>query len=547
VQRLLKWVVLGLSLCAVASAGLITQSGPRYTPSSSSSSSSSSGGGDPDLFPSYNTLTLQIPRQTGTAGIGGASGLETTFRPYRTYPGLEYTIPVTWWGGAYPIISCVLSNAPAGMVCEQYTMASGQLGWQIRWPNPQADALDIGITITDKLLATSSGEWDVDVTTVDMFFVDSVNDGFGDDGTITAPFDTLEQARQNTTAYSFLYFRAGTYTVVESSGTNTGDDQMEWTTSTRATNWIGYPGETVTIDHGGGAYAPMIRFNETGAESAVWLQNLNFINGDEFGIYLDQAHQYGSVLWKLTFDTYGPASPGGQTNQAVVTTQHLSTFPAYGFTLLSVEMESLDTHCAFKCYDMAYDHVVGNYVHNTTNRTDSGLFAFKGNCPKQYVMANKFESIDAGAFGGDWATADVIDGEVGGEFGYNLILDGYNTGVGATNAGVLIRDGPGNRQESWWYRNTFVGNILVENYVSTDGAMIWHRNVLINEDGANTPLNWFFDYLGSTSLVDKFTLTENLTNASTSGILDANGLTTGATRTSNGPGSGDDVGHEIEP
>jgi hypothetical protein len=522
-----------------SNATMVMQGGSRYA-------IPESGGGDADLNPSYNTLTLQIPRRTGTAGIGGSSGLETTFRPFRTYPGIEYTIPVTWWGGSYPIVGCTLTNAPAGMVCEQYTMADGTQGWQIRWPNPTTDANDIGIEIEDTLGATDTGEWDIDVTTTDMFFVDSVNDGSGDTGTLAAPFDTLEQARQNTTGYSFLYFRAGTYTVVESSGTDTGNDQMEWTTSTRATNWIGYPGETVTIDHGGGTYAPMIRFNETGAEAAAWLQNLNFIGGDEFGVYLDQAHQYGSVLWKLTFDNYGPASPGGETNQAIVTTQHVSVFPIYGFTVVSVEMSDLDTHCALKFYDTSHSHIVGNYVHDTTNRTDSGLFALKGNVPHMYMMSNKFENVDAAPIGGDWATDFPGSGDVGGEFGYNVFLDGYDTTVGATNAVVMLRDGPGPRQQSYFYRNTFVGNILMESYVSTDGAVLFHRNVMINGDGANTPVNWLFDYNGSTALDDKTTLTENITNASSSGILDANGLLTGASRTASGPGSGDDTGHELQ-
>jgi hypothetical protein len=505
------------------------------------------GPGDEDINPSYNTLTLQIPRQVGAAGIGGSSGLESTFRPFRAYPGIPYTCPVTWWGGSFPIADVDLTNAPAGMVAEQYTMASGEQGWQIRWPNPTSTASNIGITITDSLGATATGEWDIEVTTTGFFFLDSVNGNNANAGTLAAPWQTLAHARTNTTGYSFLYFRTGTYTIVETSGTNTGDDQMEWTTSTSATNWIGYPGETATITHGGGAYAPMLRFNETGAEAAVWIENLHFEDGDEFGIYLDQAHQFGSVIWKCTFDTYGPApniGGGTQTNQAVITTQHVSVFPTYGFTVLSCEFMNLDTHCALKFYDSSHTHVVGNYCHDTTDRTDSGLFAFKGNVPYIYCMANKFQNVDAACIGGDWA-AGFAGGEVGGEFGYNNLFDGYNTGVGATNCAVMIRAFGSARQPSWFYRNTIQGNFLAENYVAQDGAVILHRNVMINPDGARTPVNWIFEYNGSTALADKFTLTDNLTNASAAGILDANGLLTGASRTSYGPGTGDDRGHEL--
>jgi hypothetical protein len=534
---LLCGIIAAIGTAVVGHASLVGLSGSR---GASSSPGGGGGGGDADLFPSYNTLTLMVPRDVGAAGIGPTDGLEATNRVFYAYPALEYDIPVTWWGGSYPIVRCTLSNAPAGMVCEQYTMRSGALGWRVRWPSPDTTATNIGIEIEDKLGATDSSEWDITVGTSGWFFADSVNDGAGDTGTISAPFDSLEQARLNTTISSRLYLRAGTYPVTTTDNAGAVFARQLWETNARSSVFLAYPGETVTIDHGGGAWAPMIYFGETGTESSVWFQGMRFYNGDNFAVYLDQAHNYGSMFYDVEFDTFGPAV--GVDNQAMITTQHVSTCCTVGFAAVSSEFHNLDSHCAIKFYDTQYAHVVGNYFHDTVSNNDTGLVALKGLSPDFYGVANLFEDIGAAAFGGNFATdASLI--LVGGEFGYNDIRDGASLDTGLTNTGILIRE-LGDRDPIWIYRNTIQGQIAGEDYDSGDANVVVHRNLMITPDCEQTPVPGIFDY-GVWTAPEKWTLTENLCNASASGILDANALTTGATRTSNGPGSGDDVGHEL--
>jgi len=190
-------------------------------------------------------ITNIKPAGTGTPPI------PSTNRIFRAYPGIEYNIRAAVIGGVYPY-SYKLNNAPQGMTIKPST-------GEIIWPNPQADSGTITLTVTDAETTTVTTTWSIQVTTNGFLFVNASYAGT-ETGTITQPFSSIASLLQKTSAANttdITYFRGGNYTLIQFGSTYSkpGDVTGKYGTNLKSSSytWIGYPGESVTIN-GDGRY-----------------------------------------------------------------------------------------------------------------------------------------------------------------------------------------------------------------------------------------------------------------------------------------------------
>ena len=181
-------------------------------------------------------LEIVFPISAGT----GSPAIPSTHPIFRAYPGISYNIRPHVQGGAYPY-SFSLSNAPSGMTINEST-------GEINWVNPQANASNIVLTVTDSEAASTQSQWSITVSTSGFLFVNSSYSGT-ETGSITQPFSSVQNMLSNTSAANvndIVYFRGGSYTAPVFNYSYYLN--MGLNLANRPSSWIGYPGETVNID-----------------------------------------------------------------------------------------------------------------------------------------------------------------------------------------------------------------------------------------------------------------------------------------------------------
>ena len=207
------------------------------------------------LFP----LEITNIKQAGT----GNPAIPSTNRIFRAHPGVEYNIKVGAVGGVYPYIYA-LNNAPSGMSINATTGV-------LVWDNPQSDAPDIVVTVTDTEATSVNATWSIDVTTDGFVFVDASHTG-AETGAISAPYSSLgamlTATFDNGSSDKIVYFRGGEYPLVEHHNTSAGGLNLE----KNPTKWIGYPGEDVIfqggnatrviLQNGANCYMDSLRFDD---------------------------------------------------------------------------------------------------------------------------------------------------------------------------------------------------------------------------------------------------------------------------------------------
>jgi uncharacterized repeat protein (TIGR02543 family) len=211
---------------------------------------------------SLNPLEIGFPREAGT----GSPAIPATHPVFRAYPGVTYTVRPAIYGGAYPY-TFSLANQPEGMVIDSATGL-------ITWPDPQASTGPITLTVTDADGTQAQSTWSVSVSTTGFVFVDAAYSGV-ETGSISQPYSSIAAMLNAATSITdIVYFRAGTHTLPVR-GT-----QLYWVgqgckLTFKPTAWIGYPGETVTID--------MAQHYIEGA-SSVYFSSLSFINIPDWAV-----------------------------------------------------------------------------------------------------------------------------------------------------------------------------------------------------------------------------------------------------------------------
>lgn len=492
------------------------------------------GGGSNTVEPAYTTLALISPRGTGTGGIGPGTGLNTNNRIYFAYPSLEYSIPVAAVGGSWPY-TVTLSNAPSGMVAEQYTAASGALLWRIRWPNPTTTASNITVRVTDSLGTYVEGTWSITVGTSGWYFVDAVSGNDANAGTLAAPLQTLNGLYNTAGANTFAYFKTGTYVTVATTGSG-GFLAMTFNSNVRCVNWMAYPGESPVINiqyAGGGVDVPCVQFNQASGSEPNWVSGFEVKNGKDKAFLIGQYSAYPFTFWDNWIHDCGPGVDGN--NSAMISIRDFNPDLRYGSMVISNEMNALTgSNCGVKIYSVSNMLFEGNLVYDITATQTEGFIAMKSSATAITVRSNKsILSVGQPLIGGNM-NIYASGQEAGGEICYNN-MKGGGTIDGISNVTLhfdkFSTSTP--RDPFYVYRNTLDnGRVDILNAEANDGGWTFRHNVLINVDGSNSPWPYLNSTIaGGTLDSSKVVEQDNLGGVTADAIIDSNGLLTGSYRT----------------
>ena len=454
----------------------------------------------------YETMQMVSPRATGAAG----SGWHASNRIYRAYSGIPYVIPTTVIGGHPPYRSFSLSGAPSGMTIDSgpcTTIGPTCTAGTITWSSPSAACstctagvtAPITVTVTDQDGTQVTGTWSITISTAgpgtDGFcFLDATsgNDTTGS-GTLASPWQTLNKAKANCGVQSIIYFRAGTYvtTGISGAGVGSGSDygnKVSWNTGTTGVIWIGYPGETVTIDF---AYTgtPMVEYFELSGAN-IWIENIGLYRVGNMALNINtRSSNYGATLYKVRGESLLDGINGNNSAYAMWTDcvgcqSYFDRVIGSTFTHMRGSTRVSPSTCAIKFYATIYS-VVESSTFDDSDVTNEAVIAYKksdshftNRYNKINITTNSYQGI-----GGNFNSASAPESS-GGEIYHNLMT---STGGGAidistTHIGDIARVDI--------YRNTFLGVVTIagaaaaaDHLTSADGPFVFTSNVIVNAGG----------------------------------------------------------------
>lgn len=391
--------------------------------------------------PSPFQLEITNIKPAGT----GSPAIPSDNRIFRAYPGIEYNIRPAVIGGTFPY-TFALSNAPSGMTINQNT-------GEISWPNPQSNSGTITLILTDSANASVQTSWVITVGTSGFVFLNASYNGTST-GSITQPYKTIEEVLNNTNSNSqIVYVRGGNYTLPSGSG--------EVTLDKKPLTWLGYPGETVSINGNGRYFRPY---------GAIYLDRLNWLNfPNGHGIILYGGHNYTTIR-RCGWD-YIRAPSSTNNNEGFIYATRSSGNNGY---YMVIQDNSFNDFAGAQAIGSIYSTtkilIEGN---TTTNGGSPGLHIFatpvglKENNQMATIRNNRFyqpsNSVEFGIFNSDDPNA-VFD------ISYNLIKrDGTSYG----SFTIFYPD-------TYIYRNTFINMQIRYLTHLSSGPHYLTRNVLVN-------------------------------------------------------------------
>jgi len=474
------------------------------------------GGGDEDWeLPAGNFETAKIPLEI----IAPQPSLNTQSPYYRWYPAIPFELPVVVLGGAWPF-KYELVQAPSGMTIGEtidlYAFATdGLLGANefygvLQWSNPTTSGSPhtVEVLVTDQSGATDSVTWTLTVTTTGFKFVDAVGGSDAAAGTLAAPWQTWNAVygsgiNDATNDNDFVFWRAGDYRTDDAPISDGGrmfmrsmkphvhiaypGDSPEWSTENSYINWDGGNDiavigiDIVGLNNNGGAVCKSMQFGGNPR---------TLVYKSTFGGQLETCAG-GSNTSNLFF------AAGGTTQYSAI---QRNTFDSQGLALA-------------EGYDTLDKVIEGNVAINYTGSNLNGFYE-KSNNHNVSVRANRGLTGNEGML----CVVDTYNDAGPIEYSWNLwkVTSGDNIcefGREAVNAIEVYVD-----------RNTLISGTI--NMDDASGT-VTHANNVRQHDGTDAD---GITHSGGTeaTLVGLATDLED-----SSGIVDANGLLTGAFRTNN--------------
>ncbi len=446
--------------------------------------------------------------------ISPQASLDTNSRWYKAYPGLEYKVPIGVFGGVYPF-TYSLTTYPTGMTIHPTTGI-------ITWSNPTAvgSPHSVTVSVTDSEATTVTRSWTITVTTTGFIFVDA-SAGDGGDGTIASPFNSISDfygAELHTTTYAnyFVYFRAGTYAPEGYEGGTGQQVYIGYPASEKPHVWLAYPGETVIIDHSlnEGRYFNTSSWN---GRADMYIGGITFTNALN---HFWRVFGARNTFYACTFDTWGPGVDGE--NSSAIMWASSGGINGHYYPLVKdctfTGMNSGTGNSILKLYSTTKQVIEGNTVSNTTGTAHEGI-AIKAWCEYTDVRGNTIDTA-----------TKAIDGN------FNLCQHAwirYNNVKGTTSA-LRVNDNTSGCGTMYIDRNTFNGPVLARELGTGDGPFYFRDNVIVNENTGDVPEAGTHITCDSGPCTDMSVLSivsPNVVGAAADGIIDANGLLTGAYRT----------------
>jgi len=448
----------------------------------------------------------------------------------RCYTGVTCTFPVLAVGGEWPY-DYTLTNAPSGMVVKNAdageTCGIGTaththvLCGEITWTNPSAGSYNPTIQVCDVDNDCVSTDWDIAAQTTGFRFVDDVNGsdtGGSSTGLIASPWRTVGYAKANMTAGDFIYFRTGTYTVNTEFGTavNPGGSryQVEFTNPV----WIEYPGDTVIIDQAADDLDDTF-FPTLGFTGYAFTQGFEITNCKYFCVLHGSTPSVlGSLHHRIKVHHQGYGTTEAGSNASMFMWEH-SDPQGIGATI--IESELYDAGLGFKHYDLLKPIIAHNLMYSMDGGVEhkAGATQYTDRANHMYDIGTSGGLYDSGIDGNQNDNSFAVTGEIY----YNRIK--MNIDAGNVDEALMVGWEQGGGFVDIW-RNTLEGKTTAYNVDSTMGPYYFTRNVVVNDDAVADHIT--YDTVTDTSRIIK---SENVSADIATGIIDANGLLTGATRT----------------
>jgi hypothetical protein len=477
------------------------------------------------LAQAQTTTPPFYPLEITNIGPIGANGLNGNNRIFRAYPGLEYNIRAAVVGGVYPF-RYSLANAPSGMTINADT-------GEIVWPNPQASASNITLTVRDTAGATRSATWSITVTTNGFKFLDAVNgrnaanNGCSSScgtGTLSNPWRTLGDLSLNDAAADITYFKNGTYSVLDTpdsvrSGRVIFSDRPGATVP-GSVMWIAFPGHQPRLDFGyraGVSDGHTLRHNGDN----VYIDGFEGVYSRHVALQFEPTSNFrGGTYRRLRMHELGPGGDG--TNSAYI--MSVSTYPyvSYGMVIqdssfYDLRINDSDAACTLKIYSQQKILIEDTVQYNGIKATE-----LKADVRQFTVRNNTFYNLTGTAIGGN------MHGCVGCSGGSDSYTTGgeilFNNVRGPGQALEINQDGFAIRTHI--HRNTFRGRVGVVRTDSADGPFYFSNNVIVSND-AGTPSGSHI-YHFEVSDPSRIVLSNNLVGYPSDNIIDSNGnLTSG--------------------
>jgi hypothetical protein len=474
----------------VVSAGLITQRPALFV------AAESGGGGGGDFVTSSIPLQIIYPMEQGTAG----SGLAANNRAFKQYPGLEYRIRAGVIGGTPPYDISV--TGIEGMTTEAVNLPNGNTATDIVWSNPTTGSHEYTVSVTDSAAETDSQTIALTVGTSGHLFVDSSAVSSGT-GTAASPYQQMDDLYANTDAENAVcWFRGGgpSYVLdnIEIGGTGEaeGEERVEFSDHPgdgRCVIWIAYPGdERPVIDYGYTGNSDGLRIRLKGEK--VFVDGFHFTNGYVMGLQIDQRNQYGAYFANNVFDSLNFRV--NQSNQAHIMFQGNEGPDEYGTLIVSNDFSlpetAQDVANAIKIYWQENLLIEGNDFHDMEVAVE-----LKDTASYFTVRNNLFQPTVKLAIAGDMGSngGSGNPNSVHGDICYNQFAQESVSGPSYYGAMKLstTRTGDDAVGPIHVYRNTIIGRISVPGMVSVAGPHTIEKNVILNDEGSQTPIPYITD------------------------------------------------------
>lgn len=461
-------------------------------------------------------ITYPLP-----AGSTFATTVDTNNRCGRAYPGLSWSINIAAIGGVFPYLYEKV-NGPADLTVGAFTGL-------VTWANPTTAGSPHSVTVrvTDTKGTSLTTTWSITVTTSNTFFVDSLNGtahtsngGSNSLGNFANPWRSLKDAWFGSTANSIVYFRGvgSAYTLTgfstsDGSVTTGGtavDNRIHFSSSSRSVIWLAYPGDPQpVIDlESNGTNTPAIR----PGGPHIHFDGLKFYRGFNKTIWVDRTSRRGAQFRNCTWDTFGPPVLASSNSAGLMyTALYGSGDPntqAYGDVIIGCtfinpvgDMPNFSTELtvAIKQYSWYKGLIQGCTLTQTLSANVTGWYeaiSQKSNCTQCTVRTC---TLTNASFGGNFHTTSVGD-NCSVEVCFNYIDFPTGNGLHYFHSRIETYHGV------YTYRNTLRTRMLIDALQAADGPVTLEQNVIVNQDGAETP--WRF--VQDTAIVSQTPLTLNI-------------------------------------
>ena len=168
-----------------------------------------------------------------------------------SYPGIQWRIPVSFQGGAFPFYNYTINSGPSGLYFDSSHTNTGCTDiYDLVWDNPVAGTYTISISVTDQDGTTKTSSWSHTCGTAGWVFVDEANGDDANPGTLASPFKTINgwyKSSATDTTYSGyrVMYKTGTYNVTKlDTGFTLAGLRMDATDYAKPYVHIIYPGES---------------------------------------------------------------------------------------------------------------------------------------------------------------------------------------------------------------------------------------------------------------------------------------------------------------